>query len=207
MKLFYDTETTGFIPKHCYGNNTGSLPVITTSNGMPYIVAIACILTDDDLNEVMSFNAVLKPDKYTIPEDATAVHGITTEFAIKWGLERASVLSTFAKIMAKADECIAHNNIYDLAVLQGEYKRFVSSSSIIETLFKKKHFCTMVESRDICKMKHAKGAFRNGYKNPKLSEAHEILCGFKMGNAHNAMNDTKACLNVYKMIKEFHNGD
>ena len=206
MKLFYDTETTGFIGKNCLiKNETDKYPVVQTSIGMPHIVSIACILTDDNLNEVMSFNALLKPDNYTIPIEATNVHGITTEYALKYGIERASVLSMFSKIMMRADECIAHNIAFDMAVIQGELKRFVSSGSTIEYFLKKKHYCTMENSRDICKLKHAKGAYRNGYKNPKLSEAHSVLCDFEMENAHNAMADTRACLNIYRKIKEIQN--
>ena len=77
MYLFFDTETTG-LPRNW------KAPV-TDLNNWPRMVQIAWILCDDKGNRVESADYIIKPENFVIPQDASRVHGITTEKAINEG--------------------------------------------------------------------------------------------------------------------------
>lgn len=61
MFLFFDTETTGL--------------------KSPHIVQLAALLTEEDGRECARLNVIIQPEGWTIPDEAAAVHGITTDIA------------------------------------------------------------------------------------------------------------------------------
>ena len=73
MYLFFDTETTG-IPKNY------KAPVSDIKN-WPRLVQIAWLVTDKSGNEVKSAEYIIKPNGFSIPDDAAKIHGITNELA------------------------------------------------------------------------------------------------------------------------------
>ena len=85
MYLFFDTETTG-LPRNW------KAPV-TDLNNWPRMVQIAWILCDDKGNRVETADYIIKPENFVIPQDASKVHGITTEKAINEGESLENVLN------------------------------------------------------------------------------------------------------------------
>jgi DNA polymerase III subunit epsilon len=73
MYLFFDTETTG-LPKNW------KAPV-TDLNNWPRLVQLAYLLYDSNGNKISEGDHIIKPDDFIIPEDASRVHGISTEMA------------------------------------------------------------------------------------------------------------------------------
>jgi DNA polymerase III epsilon subunit-like protein len=71
--IFFDTETTGVIPK-------GKEEPLVYFNDFPHVVQLSWKLGDKE------GDFIIKPDGFTIPDAAAAVHGITTDRAIAEGV-------------------------------------------------------------------------------------------------------------------------
>ncbi len=173
--LFFDTETTG-VPKNWKAP-------ITNFENWPRIVQIAWIVTDALGNVLLKNEYIIKPDGFTIPKDASDVHGITTEYAIKFGVSLEEVLIKFEEHCNISNYIIAHNISFDSKVIGSEFLRILSRNPTTRL----NHLCTMVNSTNFCKIP---GNY--GYKWPKLSELHIKLFGKDFEGAHNALSDIEA---------------
>lgn len=178
MKLFFDTETTGLV-------NFKEAP---NSDCQPRLVQLAAILTDETGNELDSINTLVAPDGFEIPEEASKVHGITTEKAKANGLPIAFVMGLFCGMRSRAKTLIAHNISYDLFVMRGEMMRINRDYPDGE----KEKFCTMMKSTNICKIIGPRG-----FKWPSLQEAYKHAFGKGFEGAHDAMNDIRATKEFY----------
>ena len=94
MYLFFDTETTG-LPRNW------KAPV-SDLNNWPRLVQLAFLLYDDEGNKISEGDYIVKPDGYTIPKDASRIHGITTERANSEGQAIAEVLQQFSSRIEQA---------------------------------------------------------------------------------------------------------
>lgn len=175
MYLFFDTETTG-LPRNW------KAPV-TDLNNWPRMVQIAWILSDTTGIRIESDDFIIKPENFKIPLDASRVHGITTERAIKEGEELEKVLTRFNKLVGQADFIVAHNISFDEKILGAELLR----KGIRGNFEKKRKLCTMQASTDYCRLP---GPY--GYKWPKLSELYIKLFGEDFDEAHEASIDINA---------------
>ncbi len=175
MYLFFDTETTG-LPRNW------KAPV-TDVNNWPRMIQIAWILCDEDGNRIEADDYIIKPENFEIPQDASNVHGITTERALSEGVELTEVLNRFNQLIEKADFIVAHNISFDEKILGAELLR----KKIPSSFNKKRKLCTMKSSTNYCKLR---GSY--GYKWPKLSELHIKLFGVDFDEAHDASVDINA---------------
>ena len=56
---------------------------------------------------------------FYIPDEAVAIHGITTAYARYWGERLERVLHVFNKSLRMADYVVCHNAWYDTNVVMG----------------------------------------------------------------------------------------
>lgn len=184
MKLFFDTETTG------KADMRGS----TKANHQPHIVQFGALLTEDNGDERASMNVIIKPTGWEIPKEASDIHGITTETAVRCGVPLASAIGLFSNMLAVSSELVAHNIDFDLFVVQCALHRLgldgIRGSVICaERLENIGVFCTMKSATDVCQLP---GPY--GFKWPKLTEAHKHFFGEELSGAHDAMTDLRACI-------------
>lgn len=186
MKLFYDTETTGLIVK--------GVPLDDTKQ--PRLVQLACILTDDSFNEVSIVKLLIQPNGYSIPEQVIAVHGITTEQAMKAGVPMKVAMGIFGYLAFVADELLAFNDDYDKMVLTGESMRLKQNTPFGS----RKTTCCMRPLVDVCKIPkpNPQPWHTDKYKWPKLIEAHRHAFGIDFEKAHDALADVRATIAVWK---------
>jgi len=188
LKLFFDTETTG-------------LPDWKTPSGgdkQPHMVQLAALLVDVDTRQIIeSMDVIIKPDGWVIPQDVIDIHGITNERAIEVGIPEEEALNQFLALWNFRSR-VAHNTTFDNRIIRIATKRY-SDESIITAWKEGEYECTGLLSKPIMKM-GKKGKY--GYKMPKLIEAYEFFTGLKLDNAHNAMDDTRACMSVYFGIQD-----
>jgi DNA polymerase III epsilon subunit-like protein len=175
MYLFFDTETTG-LPRNW------KAPV-TDLNNWPRLVQLAYLLYDKDGNVISGSDYIIKPEGFTIPTDASRIHGISTERAIREGIARQTVLQDFQSLINQAEYLVAHNMSFDEKIVGAEFLR----NRMQDTTSSKRKICTMQSTTNFCAIN---GPY--GYKYPKLSELHYKL--FKTGfeEAHNAAVDINA---------------
>ena len=150
--LVFDTETTG-LPKY-------RLPAKQQANNWPHIVSISWMLLND--NELISSRSFVIKPRWTSPPESIAIHGITQEYAEKYGEELEYVLNEF--IAERYDVLVAHNLNFDENVLVNALYWDLGRKTFNEFPGRKR--CSMELSKDLCKLP---GRYQ-GYKPPKLSE-------------------------------------
>lgn len=184
--IIIDLETTG-LPRN------RSAPPEETSK-WPRVVQIAWMLFDKDRNLVTRRSYILKQSK-TIPQQATAIHGITNQIAKEQGVDPIIVYTELKSDLSRASYMVAHNIEFEYPILECEFIRH----GFGRQLENKRTICTMKRSKayvGIYKM------YGNGFKYPKLSELvmtcfNEFDVNEVLENQHNAERDvelTAACL-------------
>ncbi|MEA2041642.1 MAG: 3'-5' exonuclease [Bacteroidota bacterium] len=185
MYLFFDTETTG-LPKNYKAP-------ITDSKNWPRMVQIAWQQYNRQGEMTREKVYIITPEGYTIPKEASDVHGITTERAIKEGVDLNKVLHEFRDLMEESEFLAAHNIGFDERILGAEFIR-----KAVPSLSKRlKRIDTMKESTEFCAIP---GQY--GFKWPNLTELHTILFGKGFEGAHDALADVRACADCYFELKK-----
>ncbi|MCF0206424.1 MAG: 3'-5' exonuclease [Bacteroidales bacterium] len=179
--LFFDTETVG-LPKNY------DAPADDTAN-WPRMVQLSWIFSDDQGQILNKGNYYVRPNGFEIPVQASKIHGITTEIALKEGLELDSVLSLFVADLHSADYLVGHNVTFDIHVVEAEMIRM----GFEERLTKMKSYCTMLAGTDFCKLP----GYYGGYKWPKLKELYNKLFGCDFERAHNSAADIEATFKCF----------
>ena len=169
MILFFDTETTG-LPSNL------KAPVTDLGN-WPRMVSIAWLVYDNEGNKISGKEYVVKPEGYTIPNEVTKIHGISTEFAAIYGADLLKVIKEFGEVVNNADYLVAHNMDFDEKVVGAEFIR----KHITNHLEGKNKICTKESATDYCALP--------GNKWPSLKELHYKLFNTAFEDAHNASVD------------------
>ncbi|AUR93130.1 exonuclease [Vibrio phage 1.183.O._10N.286.48.B7] len=172
----YDTETTG-IP---------NWKVPSDSPEQPHLVQLAGVLSNAETGEeIQSMNVIIKPDGWEIPEEVTAVHGITTEYALEHGIPEGMAVAMLHMIRGEAER-VAYNKTFDQRIIRIAMKRYMSEECIEKWAVKDDHHCAMrMAQKEL------------GGKNPKLVDAYKAICGKDLVNAHSAMADTLAAQEIF----------
>lgn len=184
MYLFFDTETTG-------------LPInwkapVSDLNNWPRLVQLAFLFYDKNGNKITSGDFIVKPEGFTIPTDASRIHGISTERAIREGESLKTVLQKFQTLINQAEVLVAHNMSFDEKIVGAEFLRIGMHNSITA----KNKICTMQSTTNFCALN---GPY--GYKWPKLSELHYKLFRTGFDEAHNAAVDITATAKCFWELK------
>jgi DNA polymerase III epsilon subunit-like protein len=179
MYLFFDTETTG-------------LPVdfnahYTDTDNWPRLVQLAYCLAEDDGEVIASNSWIIKPEGFTIPEESSRIHGITTARARKEGVPLIEVLQEFKDEVESASLLVAHNFSFDSNIIGCEYFRNVIDNPLIEI----DDFCTMKDP-DIIDFVAAQPMRYGRYKWPSLTELYNKCFGRNFDFAHDAAADMVA---------------
>ena len=179
MYLFFDTETTG-VPKDY------KAPV-TDSQNWPRLVSFAWILANERGGIEEHQEAIIVPAGFTIPDQASQIHGITTEKAMKEGIPLAAALGRFIYLLdaTQIEAVVGHNIAFDEKIIRAEFHRL----GRVDYLEKKERICTMIKSVQHCKLPAKSGS---GYKWPKLQELHKKLFNQEFDGAHGAAADVLA---------------
>lgn len=184
LVLGYDTETTG-------------LPDWKTpseGDNQPHIVQLAAQLYNADTRAVIqSIDLIVKPDGWEIPDEVADIHGITNEMAHDVGVSEIMVVEMFLQMWGMGrSERVAYNKTFDQRIIRIATKRLGFNEDAIERwAAKDDHHCSMRMAQ-----KHIGG------KNPNLVDAYKHFTGKELENAHSAMADTIASMDVYWAIKD-----
>ena len=177
---FFDSETTGLVPK--------GADYKTDYNEFPHIVQLGWILNG------IEKEYIIKPDGWVIPDEAAAIHGITTEIALAKGVPFEGVIKEFIAD-CKASKVIVGFNIYfDTSILKANILRFGDmefyNNDVDPALDKYKRVDVM---RKVIKFVDApKADGKKGAKFPKLTELYAKIFGTEYAGAHGALADVRA---------------
>lgn len=173
----FDTETTG-------------LPVWkdpSEADHQPHIVEIAAILHNEQGAVIDSFQAIVRPAGWIIPDELVQIHGISQEMAMDVGISEAEALEGFLALHARAGIRAAHNATFDDRIIRIALMRYHGEERANAFRDGSEKFCTCNKSR---------GPVGLG-KLPTLAEAYKHFTGEDLVEAHRAMPDAQACARVY----------
>jgi DNA polymerase III epsilon subunit-like protein len=177
MKTFlvFDTETTG-LPAD-YNAPMGRL------DNWPRVIQLSFIHFDEFGNDIMSYNALVKPDGWEMPVGKFWIdNGFSQAKSMREGLPIDIVIDEFIERINNSDVLVAHNIKFDYNIIGAEMIRLGKKANK-----RLPQVCTMLQSVDFCKIPG-----KMGFKWPKLPELHSKLFGRGFSGAHDAMCDTMA---------------
>lgn len=193
MHLFFDTETTGMIAK---GYPAGH-------PAQPHICQLGAQLCNQSCRVVAEINLLVKPDRWSIPAEAEAIHGISTAMCEQYGLPIKTVATLFIRLAQRAKLSIAHNRPFDNTLIWTELIRCELPTELAYWL-EMPGFCTMEAASPIVNLPPTPRMIAAGYNKPKpptMLEAYSFFHdGAKFDGAHDAMADVNACRSVYYKI-------
>ena len=185
--LFFDTETTGLPPKNSKWDED--------FNEFPYLAEIAWIFGRKTESHI------IRPDGWTIPEDASKIHGITQEYAAEHGEPLAEVLEKFIADCRQAHLICGHNIYFDISVVKANImrhlgKEFYNAADVEMALFKGKRIDTMRAS-----MKWVDARFSSGrLKFPSLMELYSRCFPDETYQEHQALDDVRAVVRCLPIL-------
>lgn len=187
MELFFDTETSDK-----FNFKTQNYK----SKGFPWIVQLAAVLAEDGI-AYAELNVLIKPKGRTICDEAARVHQIDTETAERFGIEEEAVALVFNEMSKNADILVAHNFNFDSQMVAALFNNNLSLLLAEELLHKRKSYCTMKETTELCKIPG-----KYGNKWPKLQELHNYLFKEDFVGAHDAMFDIRATMKCFYELRK-----
>lgn len=191
--IFFDTETTG-LP---------DFKAPSEAKHQPHIVQLGACLVDLDTRKTIStLDVIIKPEGWTIPQEVSAIHGITTELAMDVGIPESLAVEMLLE-MVKGRIRIAHNEQFDARIIRIAAKRFFSEETCEEWKNGSAQ-CTAVLSSPILQLPPTERMIKAGFrkhKTPNLTEAYRFFTGRELVNAHSALADVEACRDVFLAIQ------
>ena len=183
--VFFDTETTG-VPRDY------KAPYTDTGN-WPRVVQLSWLVVDENGLELSRHDHIIKPVGFEIPDQAAAIHGISTARALSEGEDLRSVINEFCADVRACGCVVGHNVDFDIKVTQAECCRLGE----VQPFTRKVVRDTMKESTDYCNIP---GKF--GPKWPRLDELHRKLFGCGFEDAHNSLADIEAtCKCFWELVR------
>ena len=164
----FDLETTGLDPHTVH------------------IVTAACVRLGKVNSgiEPLEIRTWLADPGIEIPEAASSVHGITSDYARKHGADRtavvAEVIACLESIRRRGGSVVGHNIVYDLTVLEAERRRLGLPTPVADVL--PPIFDTLVLDREVDR-------FRRGQRT--LADLCAVW-GVELDNHHDALADATA---------------
>lgn len=184
--LAFDTETTGQF----------DFKSSIDAPHQPRLIQLGLQVLDDNLKVQAEWSTYIKPDGWVVPKETADFHGITTETCAEFGIPIVEALKLFSTYLFLCNQYLCHNVAFDSKIIRRE----TTHLEIVDLLFRVPSFCTMQKLTPIVKAPYPSG--KRGFKWPTLQEAHQHYFGEKFENAHDAMGDVRAMVNIYRAAKD-----
>lgn len=192
----FDTETTG-LPAF-------KLP--SDDPSQPHIVDICALLYTPQGDLVDSFEAMIRPDGWEIPNEVAVIHGITTEIALEQGIPEAEAIEGFMSIWRQAGLRVAHNVSFDDRILRIALMRFMGAE-VADQVKAAPNYCTCNTAKPIVQCPPTEKMIAAGlgkqYKPPTVAEALAFFTGEELVDGHRARPDAEACARVYFALQAY----
>lgn len=177
--LYLDTETTGLPPKGADWR--------TDYQDFPHIVSIAWSFHGEE------HYYILNQEGRKIPDDATSIHGITTEQANKSEHFGPLIIGDFLIAAKNVDVIVGQNVYFDTAIIKANVLRWFGVDSLAANLAEE----ALHKSKRIDLIRVAQKQFGGRYL--KLSEIHARLFDTPYVG-HHALEDVRACRKCYEEL-------
>ncbi len=180
--IFIDTETTG-LPRDPYASPY-------ELKNWPRIVQISWIITDAYGHVLLKDNYIIKPSGFSIPKQATKIHGIDNQRAALEGKPIEFVLNKLIEDCNGVNCLVGYNISFDEHVIDAELIR-----ANLPLVFE--------EMETFCVMKSFGVFFNSGDGNgarwhyPSLEDLYLQFFNHFLSNAHNSASDIQATMEIF----------
>jgi len=183
-KLFiFDFETGG-------ENGIPQWKIPSDDPSQPHILSAAALVVDADTQKILqSVDLIVKPDGWEVTNELTEIHGISHEYAMDVGIPEYNV-AEIMMVLSEGCTQVAYNCTFDRRIMRIALKRFFAEADV-EAWHGSDYSCAMIESKKVM-----------GGKQPKLVEAYKHFTGKELQDAHSAMADTLAAMEVWFAIQD-----
>lgn len=158
------------------------------------LASLAAFVLNEDRRIIGAESWYVKPDGWTLSEEAASVNGLTMEFLEENGYPIEIVLESYLNHIDSGAVLASYGAQFDCKVMRGELRRAGFDDRFKQT----KNVCLMRASTNICRIPRKSGG---GYKWPKLQEACEFF-GIRNLDSHGAIGDALAALQIFLQIYE-----
>jgi DNA polymerase III epsilon subunit-like protein len=167
--------------------------------GWPHLVQLAWGIYNRPGDLLNLSSHIIRPDGFTIPAEATAIHGISHSRASDEGEDLERVLDEFANVLKSPSiTLVAHNLDFDCGVVGAEFFRLNKNSRLLEL----PAVCTMKTTAAVCRLPRPHGP---GFKWPTLEELHLHLFARSYEHPHDAASDLQACARCFfRLVRDGH---
>ncbi len=182
-----DTEGSGLFK---FKDAATGKPVPADDPAQPRLAAIGMILLNPDFTVKENYQALVKPDGWSMQPEATAVNGLTDEFLNAHGVPVATVLDVYAQAISEGFAMVAFNAQHDLKQMRAELRRAGRDDLFMKT-------------RNVCVMRKARGVIprRDGKNNwPSLDDCRAHL-NLTAAGKHTAGADADAAFAVFMHLR------
>ncbi len=190
MILVFDTETTG-LPNF---KARSADPV------QPHLVQLALVTYADDGAEVEATSVIIRPDGWTIPDEMTAIHGISHEQAMDEGVPEAMAVEMYVLAQGRTATRVAHNESFDRRIMRIAMTRAGLERDFIEAIEARSSYCTCNAAKPILSLPPTDRMMAAGINSPKPPKLEECIKHFfdeDLPGAHDALIDARACGRIY----------
>jgi DNA polymerase III subunit epsilon len=174
----------------------------TETNGLDDVirlVEIGAVLIDDNGIERASISLIIRPDGWSIPENVSRIHGITTEIAVQFGVPLVVGIASLTNLWSVASVRVAHNLSFDEKVIATA----IASIGRASMLTWPPAACTKELAAPVLNLPPTEKMLAAGYNKPKppsLKECYQHFFHEDVPGAHGALADARACARVYRAL-------
>lgn len=190
MYLAFDTETTDLPRPHLDPSHPAQ----------PHLLQFAGIVFDDDGNEIERLITLVRPGHDAVlMSQAYHTHGISLEQAFHLGCEPSEVFRWFTAKAQQVRWIVGHNVKFDLEIMKTLGARTIGKPWEPNCAA----FCTMSQAMPIVNLPPTAKMVAAGRYHPKpptLSECINHFFGEKLVGAHDAAEDVRACIRVFRYL-------
>jgi DNA polymerase-3 subunit epsilon len=184
LHLVIDCETTGLFEY--------SLPA--DAKGQPRLCQLGLIWLRDDLSVIAEGEYTIKPNGWTIPEEATAINGLTQEMLEEMGQPIDAALNHYAVAIDKGNVIVGFNAAYDIKLMRGELRRAEMNDRYMQT----RTLDVMQGCRKLVDARTRTGKS----KAPSLAEACNHFQIEREPVPHRALGGARATLQILQKLRE-----
>lgn len=168
------------------------------SDHQPHIVQIGAMLVDPQTKEIIqSMQPIIKPEGWVIPEEASNVHGITTQKALELGIPESDAVEQFLALRSNYHR-VSFGGSFDRRIIRIATKRFCSQELMDEWAEKDGYDCAIAMAKPIMQLPNDG---KRGFKNPNLRQAYEHFTACTLDAGCSAMDEALACKDIYFAAK------
>lgn len=163
------------------------------AEGQPRLASITIITHIPGTGmETRSSSFFIKPDGWTMSEDAAKIHGLTQAKLEAEGVPVRDILDHYANLVWLGFVIVAFNAQFDTKIMRAELRRAGMPDLFEQT----PNICLMRACTDICRIPKKTGG---GYKFPRLSEACAHF-GIELRDAHTSLADAEAAAAIFHKL-------